>query len=51
MSTSYAGTYRIVYIGINRYLEIKINGKFVRIEEPIPQFIKGSYAAANYFKV
>lgn len=48
---TYAGAYRIAYVGNTRYLEMRRGGVFVRIDSAIPEYIRGAYAAASFFKV
>lgn len=50
-SPSYAGSYRLVYQGDNRYLQVRRGAAWVRIERPLPRHVRGCYAAAAYLGV
>ncbi len=45
-SASYAGSYRLAYVGPERYLEVRRGASWVRIERPVPKHVRGCYAAA-----
>lgn len=50
-TTTYAGSYRLAYIGVARYLEIKRSGGWQRVDTPIPNHVRGAYAAASFLGV